>query len=170
MVVVDTIKILKFEIWKIWSNFKGTKQLMHDFVPLVNTCHKISYPVLNMYGCFVDFKWRYMIYMIFKWFYMLVPGSSSNDKKSSREKANIGYSKANRTCPPSTAIYTSPVCMENSSGPPPHHVYGLPQTGSSIAMVTWMMFAWGLLPLEGYSLSLLLVLVKLGDRSIWTIT
>ena len=41
---------------------------------------------------------------------MLVLGPSLNERKSSRDKANMGNPKANRGCPPSTVNLTSTVC------------------------------------------------------------
>ena len=48
---------------------------------------------------------------------MLVLGLGSKDRKSTKDKANIGNPKVNRGCPPLTANRTSADCDENSLGP-----------------------------------------------------
>ena len=55
-----------------------------------------------------------------KW--MLVLGLNSKDRKSTKDKANIGNPKVNRGCPQLSANRTSADYDENSLGPPTQYI------------------------------------------------
>ena len=66
---------------------------------------------------------------------MLVLGLDSKDRKSAKDKANIGNPKVNRGCPPLTANPTSADCDQNSLGPSIEYILlGFYHTGGFNAM------------------------------------
>ena len=66
---------------------------------------------------------------------MLVLGAHNKDRKSTKDKANIGNPKVNRGCPPLTANRISADCVENSLGPSVQYIpLGVYHTGSFNAM------------------------------------
>ena len=72
---------------------------------------------------------------------MLVLGSSLNDRKSSRNKADMGNPKANRGCTPSTMNCSSAECGQNSRGPQSRHIEWVHcHTGRFNAMMRWKNF------------------------------
>ena len=67
---------------------------------------------------------------------MLVLGIDSKDRKSAKDKANIGNPKVNRGCPSLTANRTSAGCDEDSLGPSiPYIPMGGYHTGGFNAML-----------------------------------
>ena len=68
---------------------------------------------------------------------MLVLEPHGNNRKYSRDKANIDNPKVNRGCPPLTANRTSADCVEITPGPSIHHIpLGFYHTGGFNALAT----------------------------------
>ena len=72
---------------------------------------------------------------------MSVLGAHNKDRRSTRDKANIGNSKVNKGCPPLTANCTSADNVENWLGPSVEYIrLGVYHTGSFNAIIcfaTW---------------------------------
>ena len=92
---------------------------IEDISHTVNISPTASTQNLNLQHLFqeiliVTFQW----YFGHEWkFFCLVLGSSSKDKKSSRDKANLGHPKANSGCAPYTASHTSAQCVKTHQDP-----------------------------------------------------
>ena len=81
-----------------------------------------TFPTLSLFVLQSPFKfWTWMMFCRYWWWhssyvadiydlYILVLGSSLNDRESSRDKANMGNHKANRGFLPSTVNRSSAVC------------------------------------------------------------
>ena len=88
---------------------------MEEVPNLINISPREPIQVLNLHGFLkilrLSFKW----YFWQKWkIPMLVLESHTKDRKSTRDKENIGNPKVNRGYPPLTTNRISADCLENS--------------------------------------------------------
>ena len=100
------------------------KPSMEDVPYFINICATISSQVLNLHDFFVDFDGSIQIMQrtLMTIFFMWVLGSSLNDRKSSKDKSDIGNSKANIGWSQSIVNHTSAECVQISLGPSPRHI------------------------------------------------